>query len=349
MRPTRSMVDKFDFGGMGPASKSAEGFGDAVRGDADQIFGAITGLNWSGEAKEMAEHRASGEASDRKRIGKTLVKIADGVSAGWSTMSSLAGDLKSHARGLEDDNYFVSEQWKVTDGYNYSLAEAAADGDGAIQSQLAVLKAKRANEATNGTLSLGRIVDAFDHADRACSRELKSAMAALGARPTYPVTPRSNGYRLAEDPEFSGEGEADEFHHRYKFQPVSPMGPYGGVHEEPDGSRIEQFPGPTGGSPIGRIPLRPEGVPKSWEYRRAKNGKGWVWQEPGAVEKYGNDNSQSQRIQEPDDRYPYGARRYYNKLGQPLDLQGKPTGHGDTHIPNNPDGGPGGIPKGWPQ
>ena len=49
---------------------------------------------------------------------------------------------------------------------------------------------------------------------------------------------------------------------------------------------------------------------------------------------------------DPDPDHPYGYVRFYNKHGQPIDLDSKPTGDEFTHIPIRPDGTyP--IPKGW--
>lgn len=88
-------------------------------------------------------------------------------------------------------------------------------------------------------------------------------------------------------------------------------------------------------------PPRPAHVPEDWVPRRADNGKGWVWQKPGAER-----NENMFRDAEPTDRYPNGYVRFYNKDGQPVDLNGKPGDKASTHIPKNPDGTyP--VPKGW--
>ena len=74
----------------------------------------------------------------------------------------------------------------------------------------------------------------------------------------------------------------------------------------------------------------------------ARNGKGEVWQRPGAP----RDNADIDPDQDPTDRYPNGCVRFNNSYNQPLDVDGKPTGKGATHIRIKPDGTyP--IPKGW--
>lgn len=85
----------------------------------------------------------------------------------------------------------------------------------------------------------------------------------------------------------------------------------------------------------------PPGVQPDWDSRTADNGKGTVYQRPGAT-----GNADSVRVMEPNPKYSHGYVRFYNEHGQPVDLNGKPGPRPDTHIPRNPDGSyP--IPEGW--
>jgi RHS repeat-associated protein len=72
-------------------------------------------------------------------------------------------------------------------------------------------------------------------------------------------------------------------------------------------------------------------IPDGWIPRVANNGRGIVFQEPGAE---GNDNSI--RIMEPNSQNPNGYVTIYNSKGQPLDSTGSPgnpAGRSATHIP----------------
>jgi RHS repeat-associated protein len=60
-----------------------------------------------------------------------------------------------------------------------------------------------------------------------------------------------------------------------------------------------------------------EGAGANWISRVADNGKGVVWQEPGAM-----GNANSLRIMESTSRYPNGYVRFYNESGQPIALDG---------------------------
>lgn len=81
-------------------------------------------------------------------------------------------------------------------------------------------------------------------------------------------------------------------------------------------------------------------VPGGWTPRSADNGRGIVYQRPGAA-----GNANMMRIMEPTARYPSGYLRYYNQYGQPLDAFGKPGPREATHIPLDYHGPIPGLPK----
>lgn len=81
-------------------------------------------------------------------------------------------------------------------------------------------------------------------------------------------------------------------------------------------------------------------IPDGWIGRTAYNGKGIVYQRPGAV-----GNADQIRISEPTDQYPNGYARMYNSGGQPLDINGKPGPNSATHIDEFQQG----LWLGWPR
>lgn len=101
------------------------------------------------------------------------------------------------------------------------------------------------------------------------------------------------------------------------------------------GRRPPRFPKPKRGNAL------PRGAQHGWTSRVADNGKGTVWQKPGAT-----GNADSLRLMEPTPRYPHGYARFYNQQGQPIGLNGKPGTQPETHVPLRPDGTYD-IPEGW--
>jgi RHS repeat-associated protein len=77
------------------------------------------------------------------------------------------------------------------------------------------------------------------------------------------------------------------------------------------------------------------GLPRklpNWSSRRADNDKGWVYQAPGP---HVHKDANSFRVMDPTDMYPNGYVRFYNQIGQPIDVNGKPTGRAETHFPRD--------------
>ena len=68
-------------------------------------------------------------------------------------------------------------------------------------------------------------------------------------------------------------------------------------------------------------------IPAGWTERVADNSRGVIYQRPGAV-----GNADSIRIMGPTASYPRGYLRYYNRHGQPLDVNGRPGSPVATHI-----------------
>ncbi len=83
---------------------------------------------------------------------------------------------------------------------------------------------------------------------------------------------------------------------------------------------------------------KPKGVPGNWPALPARNGKGWVYQDPLS--------KRSVRLMAPTKRYKHGYVRFTNKHGQPLNAAGKPGSRADTHFPISRFGRYT-IPTGW--
>ena len=97
----------------------------------------------------------------------------------------------------------------------------------------------------------------------------------------------------------------------------------------------------TAGDDLAHLVGRPAGTKPDWIPRSAENGKGLVFQRPGAT-----GNADMFRIADPTEQAPNGYVRFYNKHGQPMGLDGKPGSRDSSHFPIGPDGAyP--LPEGW--
>jgi RHS repeat-associated protein len=72
----------------------------------------------------------------------------------------------------------------------------------------------------------------------------------------------------------------------------------------------------------------PVTIPSDYTSRPADNGKGTVYQAPGAT-----GNADVIRVMDPTTRYPDGYVRIYNNHGQPVNVDGQPLGPAETHLP----------------
>lgn len=83
--------------------------------------------------------------------------------------------------------------------------------------------------------------------------------------------------------------------------------------------------------------------PSGWLRRTADNGRGTVWQTPGAT-----GNANMVRVMEPTNQYPNGYARFYSQFGQPINLAGKSGPRAQTHIALKMDDTLQ-VPTVWPQ
>ncbi|WP_232718566.1 TPR repeat region-containing protein [Gordonia metallireducens] len=177
--PTRTVVEKLNFDNMPKLADDLIDYAEYTAADARTTRDTITGLDWSGVAKDAAVGRANSEYDQLMRVSQTFASLANAITSGHADMSSLANSLKSTATAYEDNNYAVSDAWKVTDAYNYALAESAAAGDDHQLAELATLKNTRARIAENATLWMERVARDFDTADTDTASAIRSANGAL--------------------------------------------------------------------------------------------------------------------------------------------------------------------------
>lgn len=179
MIPTRSQLGSLRLDDMFTASNRATSLGDFAYDEGSTVNTTVTGLDWSGVARSAAVDRAGREQREFNRVGAAFDKLALAITSGHDSMTRLASLLKNKASGYEESDYEVADNWSVTDGYNYSLADALAADDPDMQQRLATLKQDRADAARDATTDLKTTAREFSDADMTCANSVRAAAAAL--------------------------------------------------------------------------------------------------------------------------------------------------------------------------
>ncbi|SLH89247.1 TPR repeat region-containing protein [Mycobacteroides abscessus] len=201
-RPQKSVVYKLDVNPLGDMATKERELGRKVLEQADKVRGAVHELDWKGATANATIDRGNRDyAQVRKAIEDGHNKLAQAYENGKNTMGPMIDTLKSDGKGFEDDNFDVSEDWKVTDKFPYDLAKALAGGNQDILDRLAEIQRERANEADTGTTKLQKLADELGVADENTSKAITEALTALGT-----LTPARAG--LVGGQQATGDGQA---------------------------------------------------------------------------------------------------------------------------------------------
>ncbi|MDY6811582.1 MAG: hypothetical protein SW127_21665 [Actinomycetota bacterium] len=182
---TRFIVEHADLSELGAAANAVQPVSDGISRAADDMHRTIHGLDWKGQSRVDATGRADSEKTQMHRVSSAVDALKAALTGGQAAMAPMVENLKSSTRNLEAASYEVSNDWNVTDGYEYGLAEAFAAGDPAEEARIAELKRQRAEEAQNATVRLTRLAQELDAADAACAQAVREANDEIGS--TAPV------------------------------------------------------------------------------------------------------------------------------------------------------------------
>ncbi|GAB1815557.1 alpha/beta hydrolase [Mycobacterium sp. MUNTM1] len=194
-RPQKSNVYKANataLGDMGPPLRTA---GDKVLESAARVHEQVLGFDWQGHTKDAVDERAEREYMQDRAVAAAYDKLADAYENGAKAMQPMIESLKSNAQGLEGDHFNVSEDWAVTDTYDYAAARTLAklmdpDDTAGLQSQVDQLQAHRANVAATETNNLQRLAGQLGAADAETARAINDAKHLLSdtTNPNAPPT-----------------------------------------------------------------------------------------------------------------------------------------------------------------
>ncbi|GAA1479769.1 hypothetical protein GCM10009624_02090 [Gordonia sinesedis] len=180
-RMTRGVVEKAHPELLGPAAESLEPVSRMIEQNAVKMHRTVTDLDWTGDARASAVGRVDDERTQMIRVADAADRLANSFKRGRSVMAPMVASLRSSASNLEGAGFRVADNWRVTDGWDYGMAEAFAAGNSAKLQRIAAIKRERADEAVNQTVRLQRLAQELEDADTATAAQIRSASGAIAA------------------------------------------------------------------------------------------------------------------------------------------------------------------------
>lgn len=177
-RPQKDDVYKLNLAGLSGLPAPIRAAGRKLEEEAGKANSTVHGLDWKGAAKNAAGDRIDREQRQDRKVADAYEKWAKACEDGAKAMEPMRATLKSDGQALEKDNYDVSQNWDVTDKYNYEAGKTAMMRQGASEedatNRMNQLKKDRENHAATEQTRLQRLADELGVA----SDNTKNAIAA---------------------------------------------------------------------------------------------------------------------------------------------------------------------------
>lgn len=184
-KPGKSVVYSANATALGDLAEPTRTLGTQVLDAAGKVHGAISDLDWDGEGRDAAVGRADRELAQDKQVVGGYNALADAYQNGAAVMAPMIADLTKTGQGLEADTFAVSEDWAVTDMFDYRAGKFAMMAFGVPEpiatERMNQLQAERGNEAQNNMASLRERAEALGQADQGTADAINNAKSDLGA------------------------------------------------------------------------------------------------------------------------------------------------------------------------
>ncbi|MDO3058016.1 TPR repeat region-containing protein [Mycobacteroides abscessus] len=184
-RPGKSVVYSANATALGDLAEPTRTLGTQVLDAAGKVHGAIADLDWEGDGKDAAVGRADRELAQDRQVVNGYNALADAYQNGAAVMAPMIADLTKTGEGLEADTFAVSEDWAVTDMFDYRAGKFAMMAFGVPEpvatERMNQLQSERGNEAQNNTASLQQRADALGQADQDTATAISGAKGDIDA------------------------------------------------------------------------------------------------------------------------------------------------------------------------
>ncbi|WP_405138854.1 hypothetical protein [Nocardia sp. NBC_01388] len=154
----------------------AESIATTLRDTADDLDRCIDGMNWSGEGRKGAEHRAGSERQQMRTLATAFEDLTTVCRTAQATMSPTLDTLRTSLTWLRNNFYGIADDWSVTDKLNYAAGFAIAKGDQPATDRLTKYQTDRSDEAANQTVALQRLAASYGADDDSCAQAIGKAV-----------------------------------------------------------------------------------------------------------------------------------------------------------------------------
>jgi hypothetical protein len=205
-RPQKSNVYHANAAALGALAPPTRDAGARLLDAASKMHQAIYGLDWQGQGRNAAETRADRELAQDRITEAGCDALADAHADGCKTMQPMIQSLQSQGQGLEADCFDVSEDWHVTDKFDYPAGKATMIHHGASEQAAAdrmnQLATERGHEAATATTTLQRLADQLGDADHDTAAAILTAINQLDPhrRPARPHIQTVDQHTFKQDP-----------------------------------------------------------------------------------------------------------------------------------------------------
>ncbi|OBK30552.1 hypothetical protein A5634_15885 [Mycobacterium asiaticum] len=184
-RPQKTTVYNANANALGDLAAPTREVGHKMLEAAENVRRIVYGLNWKGDTQNACNGRADRELAQDRKVAADYNGLATAYENGKNAMQPMIDSLRSQGKGFEADDFDVSEDWSVSDKYNYNMGKMVlmllGSDEQAAQGEMDKLKKQRGDEAAAGTTRLQRLADELGVADTNTKNAIEAAKNDLSA------------------------------------------------------------------------------------------------------------------------------------------------------------------------
>jgi hypothetical protein len=129
-RPQKTPVYNANATSLGDMAKPLREAAATLAGSGQRVHTTVHDFDWDGQTRDAAAARADRELTQDRIVAADLDALADAYENGKNTMQPMIDGLRTKAQGLEGNHFAVSQDWVVTDTYDYAAAKKTRENDG---------------------------------------------------------------------------------------------------------------------------------------------------------------------------------------------------------------------------